>query len=242
MSSDESIPASTLASRLVDIYRAPERVYRAMRANGGEWYDWLVPTLLAAAFWALHNSLILADPQDLTNWETLSEVQRQTARDHMATWRSHVWFSLPLVNSLASLAAGALALVSCCRWFLRREVTLRQMLAVKGYASMMMIPRWLLLSLCQRLGATNVAFGPASLLAPDERNDITGQILVGLDLFDFWQAIVLGVGLAVMTERDPRWGILLSIGLWLLWVILGSLTSALPTGPSPMSPSFSSTY
>ncbi|MBT4097688.1 MAG: hypothetical protein HOE86_08595, partial [Gemmatimonadetes bacterium] len=67
-------------------------------------------------------------------------------------------------------------------------------------------------------------------------NDITGQILVGLDLFDFWQAIVLGVGLAVMTERDPRWGILLSIGLWLLWVILGSLTSALPTGPSPMSP------
>ena len=225
-------PEGTLVSRLVAIYRAPQSVYVDLRKQGGEWYDWVVPTLLAAAFWAMYNSSILADPQDLTNWETLSEDQRQMARDAMAMWQSHVWFSLPLVNSFASLAAASLVLVPICRWFLRREVTLRQMLAAKSYAAMMVIPRWLLLAICHRLGAVNVAFGPAALLAPDERNDVVGQILVGLDLFDLWQAVVLGIGLGVMSGRDPRAGIALSIGLWITWVALGALIGALPTAPS----------
>ena len=82
------------------------------------------------------------------------------------------------------------------------------------------------------LGAGNVACGPAALLAPDERNDVGGQILVGLDLFDLWQAVVLGIGLGVMSGRDPRAGIALSIGLWITWVVLGALIGALPTAPS----------
>jgi hypothetical protein len=222
---------SLLAARLRDIYQAPQSVYAAVRENGGEWYDWVVPTLLAAAFWASYNWGLIGDPQDLTNWDALSEEERLQASDALVLWRSHVWFSLPLTNSFASLSAGALVLVPLVRWILRREVTLRQMLAVKGYAAMMTIPRWLLLAVFHRLGAENVAFGPAAFLNPADREDVVGQILVGLDFFDLWQAVVMGVGLAVMSGRSPRAGIAMSIGLWLLWIILGSMTSALPTAP-----------
>lgn len=226
-----TVSDSTLASRLRDVYRSPRQVYEAVRENGGEWYDWVVPTLLAAAFWASFNWGILNDPPDLSHLETLSEEDRQQAQKALEMWQSHVWFSLPLINSFASLAAAALVLVPMVRWFLRREVTLRQTLAAKAYASMVMIPRWMLLAICHRLGAEDVSFGPAALLSPEERLDLAGQILVGLDFFDLWQAVVLGIGLAVMAGREPRAGIALSVGLWLVWVVLGSLTSILPTAP-----------
>ncbi len=103
--------SSTLVSRLRDIYRTPQTVYAALRENGGEWYDWIVPTLLAATFWAAPDGGLPVDPQDGANWETLTEEERQMARDAAVMWRSHFRFPRPLIKSLASLSASALLLV-----------------------------------------------------------------------------------------------------------------------------------
>ena len=161
----------------------------------------------------------------------MTEDEREMARQALEMWKSHVWFTLPLVNSFASMAAGALVMVPIVRWTLRREVSLRQMLAVKAYAALVVIPRWLLLTIFHRLGATNTVFGPAAFLDDEQRNTLFGQWLTGLDVFDLWQAVVVGVGVAVMSGRETRHGVLLAVGLWGGWIILGSLISQLPTGP-----------
>ena len=107
------------------------------------------------------------------------------------------------------------------------------MLAIKSYASVVCVPQWLLLTLLVRLGAcpplvpfTSPAVFHAGFLLPDGAEEsFAGRFLMGLNLFDLWQAVLLGIGMAVVTGA-PRGG-----GPWPWCWCLGS--SGPPWGPWP---------
>ena len=150
----------------------------------------------------------------------------------LAVWRSHGWFSMPLVTSFSSLAIVGLILVGICKWILRAQITLRQTLAVKAYASLVMIPQWILLTPLVRAGnasASPLTFTPGALLE-DPYASMLGRLLGAINLFDIWEAVVIGIGLSVMTAQPARRTIGVIVIMWLAWTALGALA---PTGQPP---------
>jgi hypothetical protein len=226
---EEPLP---LPQRLWQIFRAPRRVYASV-ADGGNWPDWVVPVLLLAGLWALHN--LASMPTEMPAWDDVPEEQREMAARGFEVWRSHGWFSLPLVTSFTMLAVVGLVLLGVARWILRAEITLRQTLAIKAYASVVTAPQWLLLMIAVRLGdrdATPLSFTPAAFL-DDPESSLIGRFLGSLSLFDMWQTAVMGIGLAVMTGQPSRRTIALLVTMWLAWTALGAI-APMSSGPAPV--------
>lgn len=225
-----------LSDRLWRVFREPRRVFESV-ADGGNWYDWVLPVLLVSMIWASHNWLAMPivapeEPATAQYWEQLSEEEQQMAARGLEVWRSHGWASLPAVTSFSTLAAVALVLLGVGRWILRGEITLRQTLAIKAYASLVTMPQWLLLSILVRVGGTSftaLSLTPAVLLDAPETTTI-GKFLGGLGVFDIWQTVVLGIGLSVMTGQPQRRTILVLFVLWIAWTALGALAPIGGTG------------
>ena len=146
-----------MVDRLLAVFRSPRRAFEAV-ADGGRWTDWVLPVALGAGVWAAHNlaTLSLAAPEEpaaIEGWEQLDERERESTTTRNQQWRTHGWIRSPLVARFSGLAAAALVLVGLARWVLRSEAGLRQMLAIKSYASVVCVPQWILLTLLVRIGA-----------------------------------------------------------------------------------------
>lgn len=225
-----------IIERFLRVFHAPRRTFGAI-IDGGSWPDWVAPVAIAALFWATHNLAALPvvapdTPTAIQGWDGLTEEQQQMAVNGLAVWRSHGWFSMPLVTSFSSLAIVGLILVGICKWILRAQITLRQTLAVKAYASLVMIPQWILLTPLVRAGnasASPLTFTPGALLE-DPSASMLGRLLEAINLFDIWEAVVIGIGLSVMTAQPARRTIGVIVIMWLAWTALGALA---PTGQPP---------
>ncbi len=232
-----SVEQIGLAERLLRVFHAPRRTFEAI-ADGGSFPDWVAPVALVTLFWAAHNLAALPivapeTPAAMQGWEQLTEEQRQTATQGLEEWRSHGWLSLPLVNSFSSLAITGLVLLGICRWMLRADVSLRQTLAVKAYASLVTVPQWILLTPLVRAGdasASPLIFSPRSLLT-DASSSLLSNFLGALNVFDLWQIGVVGIGLSVMTGQSARRTTGVILVMWLAWNAVGALA---PTPPTPV--------
>ncbi len=228
-----SVEQIGLAERLLRVFHAPRRTFEAI-ADGGSFPDWVAPVALVTLFWAAHNlaALPIVTPElaAMQGWEQLTEEQRQL---RLEEWRSHGWFGLPLMRSFSSLAIIGLALLGICRWMLRADVSLRQTLAVKAYASLVAVPQWILLTPLVRAGdasASPLIFSPRSLLT-DASSSLLSNFLGALNVFDLWQIGVVGIGLSVMTGQPVRRTTGVILVMWLAWNAVGALA---PTPPTPV--------
>ena len=228
-----SVEQIGLAERLLRVFHAPRRTFEAI-ADGGSFPDWVAPVALVTLFWAAHNlaALPIMTPElaAMQGWEQLTEEQRQL---RLEEWRSHGWFGLPLMRSFSSLAIIGLALLGICRWMLRADVSLRQTLAVKAYASLVAVPQWILLTPLVRAGdasASPLIFSPRSLLT-DASSSLLSNFLGALNVFDLWQIGVVGIGLSVMTGQPVRRTTGVILVMWLAWNAVGALA---PTPPTPV--------
>ncbi len=226
-----------LGERMLAVFRSPRRAFEAV-ADGGKWFDWVLPVVLCAAVWAAHNlaTLSLAAPEEaaaIDGWEQLDEAGREAVALRNEAWRSHGWVSFPLVARFSGLAAVALVLVGLARWVLRSEAGLRQMLAIKSYAGLVTIPQWILLTLLARIGACEPpapfsgpgVFHAGVLLGAGAEESFAGRFLMGLNLFDLWQVVLVGIGLAVVTGA-PRGRALVTVLVpWLVWTAMGALAA-----------------
>jgi len=223
-----SVERIGFSSRLLRVFHAPRSTFESV-ADGGSFPDWAAPVALVVLFWAAHNLAVMpiVFPETSTSLEgseTTPELD-QMATQARDVWRSHGWFSLPLVSSFSNLAIVSLVLLGVSRWVLRAEMTLRQTLAVKAYASLVAIPQWILLTLTAGTGLTTASpliFTPGVLLA-DPSATLPGRILLSLNVFDLWQAVVIGIGLSVLTGQASKRTVSIIIVLWLAWAVFGAL-------------------
>ena len=233
-----------LGERMLAVFHAPRRAFEAV-ADGGRWFDWVLPVALAAGFWAAHNLATLSvaapeEPAAIDGWERLDEKGRETVALRNQAWRMHGWISFPLVGRFSGLAAVALVLLGLARWVLRSEAGLRQMLAIKSYAGLVTIPQWVLLTLLARIGASEPpapftgpgVFHAGFLLPAGAEEGFAGRFLMGLNLFDLWQAVLLGIGLAVVTGVQRSRALMVVLVPWLVWTAMGAL-AAPPAAPAP---------
>ena len=224
-----SVERIGFSSRLVRVFHAPRSTFESV-ADGGSFPDWAAPVALVVLFWAAHNLAVMP----IVFPETTPELD-QMATQARDVWRSHGWFSLPLVSSFSNLAIVSLVLLGVSRWVLRAEITLRQTLAVKASASLVAIPQWILLTLTAGTGLTTASpliFTPGVLLA-DPSATLPGRILLSLNVFDLWQAVVIGIGLSVLTGQASKRTVSIIISLWVAWAVFGALAPASAPPPLP---------
>ena len=228
-----------LLERMLRVFHAPRRTFESI-TDGGGFPDWAAPVALVILFWAAHNLAALPivapdTPSSIQGWEQLTEEQRQVATQGLEVWRSHGWFTMPLVESFSYLAFVGLVLLGIARWVLRSPLTLRQTLTVKAYASLVAIPQWILLTPLVRAGdatASPLKFTLGVFLADPSASQV-GRFLGSLNVFDLWQAVVIGIGLSVMSGQPSKRTVTIIIVLWVAWAAIGALAPAPMPPPTP---------
>lgn len=224
-----SLDHLTLSDRMTRVFHAPLSSFRAVREEQ-TWQDWLLPVVLMCIVWIATNYLTLSVvgnpelPALQRQLETLSDEQRDRALESLSMWRQHGWFTMPMVSAFSSLAALGLVLLALGRYAFRAEVALKGMLVVKAYAMLVLIPEWIVrtpLILIQQ--TPDIQLGPGALLSENFAGTLVGRILTGIDIFDFWQGWIMGIGLAVMAGIPTNRGISAVLALWGAWLVVGAL-------------------
>jgi hypothetical protein len=236
----ENIPFSSdfedlpLWERMKRIFHAPSSTFQAVRSDPG-FHDWFLPTAVMVIVWVGTNWLtldIITDPNLPAFREhvaDLSSEDRQQVIAWMDMTREHGWISLPLVAGLAYLVMISLVLLAISRWVFRSDVTLRDMLVVKAYASLITAGEFCVKALLILLyNKSQVLLSPGAILSPEMQETLIGRILVGANLFDLWQACVMGIGVSVMIGMPHRRGMAVIAGLWGMIVVFGAVLAGHP--------------
>jgi hypothetical protein len=226
----------SLGERLIRVLYAPHRSFAAV-AGREQVHDWLLPALLAcAAGLVAHSCTIdlitdLQSPVVQQQMEQLGEAEQEQYIQSLQVMRAQGWMMVPIgVFSSLVIVAGVALLFT--RQFFSSEITYRQMLVAKAYASLVLIPEWLVRTLLMRArGTPQVHTGPGVFVGEEMAGGFFGRLLLGINLFDLWQLWILGVGVAVMArapEKKVLAGLLL---LWLLWISFGAAIEGMAPRP-----------
>jgi hypothetical protein len=233
-------PSLTLPERLLRVFYAPRRSFAAL-GQDPDWIDWFTPILLVCLVGIASHFLtrdLVFDPEAPAvkeQLENLSEEKRQEQLKSMEAMRARGWVTVP-VGALTSLVAVGGVLFLLARFLFQSEVSYRQMLVVKGYASLVVGVEWAARTLLMLARQTPVVHtGPGVLVSEESARTFAGQVLLAINFFDVWQAAVMGIGLAVVARVPARKAVFALLALWGFWVLgmgaLGSAALSVPPGP-----------
>ena len=236
----ENVPFSSdyedlpLLERMQRVFYAPSTTFNAVRSDPG-FHDWFLPTAVMVIVWVGTNWLtldIITDPNLPAFREQVAELSSED-RQQVIAWmdmtREHGWISLPLVAGFAYLVIISLVLLAISRWVFRSDVTLRDMLVVKAYASLITAAEFCLKALLILLyDKPQVLLSPGAILSDEMQETLIGRILVGANLFDLWQACIMGIGISVMIGMPHRRGMAVIAGLWGMLVVFGGVLAGHP--------------
>ncbi|MEW6751195.1 MAG: YIP1 family protein [Candidatus Latescibacterota bacterium] len=229
----------SLPARLLGVFLSPRRSFAAVAGRESA-HDWLLPALLACLVGlAAHQLTVdlvtdLERPEVRQHLEGLGQAERERYEQGMQVVQEKGWMMVPVGVFSSLVVVGALLLLFT-RSLFSKEVTYRQMLVVKGYASMVMIPEWIVrTALMRATDNPEVHTSPAALLSEAASRSFAGRVLAGMNLFDLWQVVVMGVGIATLAGARLRRVLLGLLILWGVWVFGGAALerSGPPGGPA----------
>jgi hypothetical protein len=227
-----------LQTRLVRVFHDPGRSFAAVVGRESA-NDWLLPVLLAclvgvaAHFLTVDLVADLETPAAREQMAEMSEAEREQYVQGMQMLRQHGWMMVP-VGMFFSLVVVSGVLLLFTRYLFDKEVSYRQMLVVKGYASMVLIPEWIVrtpLILAQE--TADVHTGPGAFVPAEMANTFFGKMLIGINLFDLWQIGIMGIGIAVMSRASVKKATLMLLILWGLWIMGGAAVESMASGMPP---------
>ena len=222
----------SLTDRLQRMFYEPSTAFTAVLGRERS-QDWLVPVCLII-FVGLIAHFMTADIDKYTPelerlLAALPESERDEAVAQMARYR---WLDIP-IYAFQQLVIVSAVLMLMARSVFKSEVTFQQMLIVKAYASMVVVPEWIVqTALMLSKGSVDIHVGPGALVSAETASTYAGRLLADISLFEIWQCWLLGVGLSILGEVPIKRAIVSVFLLWGLWVIAGNavelVSSVLP--------------
>ena len=228
----------TLWQRLLGVIYAPRAAFRAVGEQSSS-LDWFVPVVILCSVWTGSNYYtlpVLANselPAYQEKYQELPPQQQEMTKIGLERYRNFGWYTMPFINSFFALAAVGLILLAMGKFVFQSEVTLRQMMTVKGYGSVIAVIELIVRTpIIIKVQTAEVSFSLGAMF--DVAGDTAfGRILLAAELFDLWQVIVLGIGLGTMAKVGLNRTVPSMIVLWALWVTSGALLSSFATAPPP---------
>lgn len=227
-----------LQTRLLRVFHDPGRSFAAVVGRESA-IDWLLPVLLAslvgvgAYFLTVDIVIDLEAPAAREQMAEMSEAERE---QYVQGMRTFGWVQMPVIMFFSLVVVSGVLLVFT-RYLFDKEVTYRQMLVVKGYASMVLIPEWIVrtpLILIQE--RADVHTGPGAFVPAEMADSFFGKMLIGINLFDLWQIGIMGIGIAVMSRASMKKATLMLLILWGLWIMGGAVVESMASGMPPAGP------
>jgi hypothetical protein len=231
----------SLFARLVRVFYAPAQSFAAVLGRETA-HDWLLPVLLTClvGLAAHHLTLdIVANaeaPQIRRQLEQMDQERRQQYERSVEMLRAQGWAMIPVGLFTSLVVVGGLLMV-LARWPFGAEVGFRQMLVVKGYATLVVAVEWLArTALILATGNPLVHTGLGAFVPQAMEQTFAGKVLIGVNFFDLWQIGVLGIGLGTMASVPAKRAFFALLALWLLWLMGGAAVEVATQGMAPAAP------
>ena len=229
----------SLAERMLRVLYAPRSSFEAVVGRESA-LDWLAPLLVVCAVGLLSHQLTIDLITDLENpavqerMARMSDEERDQYTQNLRMLRTHGWMMVP-IGVFTSLAVVSVVLLAVGRSVLKGEVSYRQMLVVKAYASLVLVPEWIVRTLLVLgSGSAEVHTGLGAFVPAEMAGTFAGRLLISFNLFDAWQVGVAGIGLSVTSGASSRRAVATLLILWTLWLVgSAAIESAAPTFPKP---------
>ena len=228
-----------LIDRLVRVFYDPQTSFDAVRERETS-QDWFAPVALAILVGLAYHFSTIDIPHDphlpafQEKLSKLSQEEREKALDALEASREHSWMRIPVVAFMSLVVMGAI-LMAMARSVMQAEVSFRQMLVVKGYASMVLVPEWIVgTMLVLSKGSPDVQTGPGIFVTPALVGTFVGNLMMAINLFDIWQGYIIGLGVATMADASRTRALVTIFALYAIWIIAGAAVETVaPRVPLP---------
>jgi len=212
--------------RLLRVFYAPKSSFAAIVGRESAW-DWLLP-IACTCLVALGAHYVTIDvvgsldvPAVQEKLSGLDEAQRQQYTRSVEMLRTQGLTMIPVGLFTSLVIVGGL-LMAVAKFIFHAELSFRQVLVVKAYATLVVAPEWMVRAVL--ILATDSPFvytGPGVFVGEAASATFFGRVLLGINFFDLWQVWIMGAGLAVMGDIGVKRATLAIAVLWSLWLLGG---------------------
>jgi len=219
------------ASKIINIFFEPRRVFESLKIKP----TWLVPFLIAVllgigflyfAFPLIVDQQVerIQEMEQIPEARKLEIIEGMREKDHPPLWQ----MALPPVFGLIVLVVVAGILFLVFNFLLGGDSTYRRVLSVYSYSGLVAIPSMIVkFPLIKIKGDLNVQTSLALLLSANAKDTFLYSVLSSFDIFNFWQVILVSMGMGVIYKYPTKKTFTTVVTLWIIWIFLKSGLSSL---------------
>ncbi len=215
--------ALTIQERLKRVYYAPRSSFEAVAGREG-WLDWFLPAVVVSLMGLMSHALSLPLMDDLDSpvlqgqLQQMHEQQREHYLASMEMLKTQGWIMIPL-GTFISLVVVAFILQVMLRSLFEVDVSFRQALVIKGYASMVMGLEWIASAILKNIQQSPIVQTGMGWFVPENMvHTFAGRALTDINFFDVWQVLVIATGMSVMGDVSQRRALIAMLVLWGIYV------------------------
>lgn len=232
---------SSFMERAADIFAAPSKVFEEVAIAPVQRSSWLLPYLLMLALAILTTFSILSDqtlkdqalePQRQAMQERVDKGEITQAQMDQATEMMESSAMILMSGSVMSVIYVTISMFGAplvfwiaIKMFFKSNASYKKLLEAYGLSTIIGLLNVIVSLLMIQFFSSILATPGASLLIMGnfDRNNIAHTIIASLNFISIWQMTVLGIGLSRLSNKSTGLGVGISLGLWLLWIIIISV-------------------
>jgi len=227
----------SFSDKLIGIFSEPGKVFSEFRQFPIKTVDWLIPTLLSIVIVILSQMIQMNNPtikQDLRDKQIkamqkyvdegrMTPEQLDQAVENMDRYQSFqyigIFVGIPIVSFIV-LFIVALVYLLLGKYGLRGDPKYVSILAVVGIVNMIGIVEVLITTILSILLGKMQATPSVALLFSQMSQGPAYALLNKINPFTFWELVVIGIGLAKVSNKEVIKGIYWVFGLWIVFTLL----------------------
>lgn len=235
---EEKQEISSFSERLVDIFTAPAKLYTEVAAAPVQNLSWAVPYIIALCVALITTITILSDqtlrsqaiePQREAMQERVDRGEMTQEQMDATTEFMESGSMMLITGSISALIMTTIAMfgVPLIFWltvktFFKSQAGYKKLLEVYGLSILIGILGSIITVLMIFLFNSILASPSGSLMLIDnfDHKNMAHKFLASLNFITIWQMVVLGIGVAKVSDRPISTGISVAMGLWLGWVLI----------------------
>ncbi|MCK4427309.1 MAG: YIP1 family protein [candidate division Zixibacteria bacterium] len=213
-------------SKVLNIFFEPRRVFESLKIKPTWLVPFLIAVLLAMGFLYFAFPLIMDQQvQRIQEMEQIPEARKleiiegMREKDSPPLWQ----LALPPVFGLIVLVVVAGILFFVFNVFLGGDSTYSRVFSVYSYSGLVAIPSMIVkFPLIMLKGDLDVQTSLALLLSANAKDTFLYSVLSSLDIFSFWQVILVSMGMGVMYKYSTKKAFIAVLVLWLIYILAKS--------------------
>lgn len=232
---------SSFGTRAVNVLSSPGELFAEVADAPVQGSSWIIPYMVMALLFVLmmfsmtNNPVLFDQMKEQQRDDIRSRVEEGSMSRAEADRASEIYENQKLVMAV-SAGFGIIIVTAayfgipfilrlCAKGLWKSGGTYKKTLEIYGLSSVIGIVGLLVTMLMMNLMNSLYAQpgGAYFLMDSFDSKDFGHNVLASLNLFTVWQVAVVGIGLSAVARKSAGQGMMLSFGLWIVWVIVAGL-------------------